>query len=122
MAHFAKLDQSNNVIDIVVVHNNELLDTNDIEQEQKGIDFCINWSGGHSLWKQTSYNNNFRKNYAWVGGTYDPELDAFIKPKPYASWVLNVETCQWQSPTPMPDDGKAYGWNELTLSWVEITP
>lgn len=120
MAHFAKLDQSNNVIDIVVVHNNELLDTNDIEQEQKGIDFCINWSGGHGLWKQTSYNASFRKNYAWVGGTYDPELDAFIKPKPYASWVLNVETCQWQSPTPMPDDGKAYGWNELTLSWVEI--
>jgi hypothetical protein len=120
MAHFAKLDENNNVIDIVVVHNNELLDVNGIEQEQKGIDFCINWSGGHTLWKQTSYNNSFRKNYAWVGGTYDPELDAFIRPKPWNSWVLDTETCSWTAPIPMPADDKAYAWNEQTQSWNSI--
>jgi len=121
MAHFAKLDENNNVIDIVVVHNNELLDSDGIEQEQNGINFCINWSGGHSLWKQTSYNNSFRKNYAWVGGTYDPELDAFIKPKPWGSWVLDRETCTWIAPIHMPADDKVYVWNESTLSWIELT-
>jgi hypothetical protein len=122
MAHFAKLDENNNVIDIVVVHNNELLDSDGIEQEQNGINFCVNWSGGHTLWKQTSYNNSFRKNYAWVGGTYDPELDAFIKPKPWDSWGLDRETCTWTAPIPMPTDDKVYVWNEPTLSWIELTP
>ena len=121
MAHFTKLDENNNVIDIVVVHNNELLDENGIEQEQKGIDFCINWSGGHLLWKQTSYNGTFRKNYACVGGRYDTELDAFIKPKPWDSWVLDTETCAWTAPFPMPADDKVYIWDESTLSWIELT-
>ena len=120
MAHFAKLDENNNVIDIVVVHNNELLDSNGIEQEQNGINFCTNWSGGHALWKQTSYNASFRKNYAWVGGKYYPDLDAFIRPKPWDSWVLDTETCAWTAPIPVPTDDKAYTWNESTLSWVEI--
>jgi hypothetical protein len=121
MAHFAKLDENNNVIDIVVVHNNELLDGNGMEQEQKGIDFCRSLFGQDTKWAQTSYNANFRKNYAWVGGTYDPGLDAFIKPKPWDSWVLDTETCSWTAPITMPEDDKAYAWNESTLSWVEFT-
>lgn len=98
MAHFAKLDENNNVIDIIVVNNNELLDENGIEQEQKGIDFCINWSGGYTLWKQTSYNNSFRKKYAWVGGVYNSELDIFIDPQPYPTWILDKVSCTWINP------------------------
>ena len=94
MAHFAELDETNTVTRIIVVHNNELLDENGIEQEQKGIDFCTAHYGGN--WIQTSYNGNFRKNYAGVGMIYDPIRDAFIPPKPYDSWVLNEETCLWE--------------------------
>jgi hypothetical protein len=98
MAHFAKLDENNVVIDVNVVHNNELLDENGNESEAKGIEFLTTWSGGHTNWKQTSYNGNFRKNYATIDGIYDPVRDAFIAPKYYSNWVLNEDTCQWESP------------------------
>lgn len=93
MAHFAELD--NNIVkQVIVVHNNELLD-NGIESEVKGIAFCQSLFGG--IWKQTSYNGNIRKNFAGIGYTYDQERDAFIPPKPSeGSWILNEETCLWE--------------------------
>jgi len=120
MAHFAKLDENNVVLEVHVVHNNELLDESGVEQEQRGVDFLINWSGGYPLWKQTSYNGNMRKNYAGIGYTYDPQRDAFIPPKPYPSWVLNEDTCLWEAPVTMPTDGM-YSWDEDTVSWVEMS-
>ena len=69
-------------------------------------------------WRQTSYNNTFRKNYAGIGYTYDEQRDAFIPPKSYPSWILNEDTCLWDPPTPSPNDGYNYIWNEETLSWV----
>jgi hypothetical protein len=104
MAHFAKLDENNVVIDVNVVHNNELLDKNGVEQEQKGIDFLIAWSGGYQHWKQTSYNGNFRKNYAGLGYTYDAERNAFIPPKPSDTATLNEATCQWVEVVSIPAD------------------
>ena len=120
MAHFAQLD-NDNVINIIVVHNNELLDQDGNEVEQKGIDFCKSLFGQDTNWIQTSYNATFRKNYACGGGTYNKELDAFILPKPYDSWVLNETTCKWEAPIPTPEDGKIYMWDEDTTSWTEIT-
>jgi len=98
MAHFAKLDENNNVLEVHCVHNNELLDENGVEQEQKGIDFLVAWSGGHPHWRQTSYNGNFRKNYCGPGWTYDQARDAFIPPKPTADATLDEATCQWIIP------------------------
>ena len=118
MAHFAKLDQNNKVIEVHVIHNNELLDEQGNESEAKGIEFLTQWSGGHTHWKQTSYNGTTRKNYAGIGFTYDAQRDAFIPPKPFASWLLDEATCRWKAPAQMPSDGKRYNWNEATLSWV----
>jgi hypothetical protein len=119
MAHFAKLDENNLVIDINVVDNEDVLDLPFPESEPVGIEFLKNWSGGHTNWKQTSYNNNFRKNYAGIGCLYDAQRDAFISPKPFESWNLDEETCQWVAPTPMPNDGTIYVWDELTNSWIK---
>jgi hypothetical protein len=80
MAHFAELDKNNTVKQVIVVHNNELLDENGNESEQKGIDFCVNLLGG--AWIQTSYNANFRGNFAGIGSLYDPVNDVFITPEP----------------------------------------
>ena len=120
MAHFAKLDENNLVIDVNVVNNEDLLDANGIEREEIGLAFLIQWSGGYPYWKQTSYNGNFRKNYAGIGFTYDPVRDAFIPPKPFESWLLNEDTCLWDAPVPYPEDGKYYRWDEATLSWVLV--
>jgi hypothetical protein len=121
MAHFAELD-NNIVTRVVVIHNNELLDENGIEQEANGIAFCQSHFGTNN-WLQTSYNAKSRKNYASIGYTYDEQRDAFIPPKPYASWLLDEETCQWVSPVPhpVPRDKEAYYWDENTTSWIEIT-
>ena len=119
MAHFAKLDQNNVVVDVNALHNNELLDSG-TESEAKGIEFLTNWSGGYANWRQTSYNATFRKNYAGVGYTYDAIRDAFVPPQPHASWLLNEQSCQWASPVPYPTDDKAYTWHEPTVAWVEI--
>jgi hypothetical protein len=120
MAHFAELDDNNIVKQVIVVHNNELLDESGIESEQKGIDFCTNLFGGR--WIQTSYNGTIRKNYAGQGYFYDPIRDAFITPQPYPSWVLNEESCQWNTPIAYPtEEGKFFTWDEPTLSWIEWT-
>ena len=121
MAHFAKLDQNNVVLEVNVVDNKHLLDANGIEREELGIAFLVQWSHGYSYWKQTSYNGNFRKNYAGIGFIYDVSRDAFIPPKPYASWSLNETTCLWDAPIAYPIDGKEYMWDEPTLSWKEFT-
>lgn len=118
MAHFAQLDDNNTVVQVIVVNNNELLDENGQESEAKGIEFCQSLFGGD--WKQTSYNANFRKNYAGIGFTYDSVRDAFIPPKPFNSWVLDEETCGWQPPVPRPVDDKFYTWDEDNQQWVEV--
>ena len=109
MSHFAKVE--NNVVTQVIVADQDVIDS--------GL-FGTGWI-------QTSYNTNagqhpegrpLRKNYASVGFTYDETRDAFIPPKPYGSWTLNENTCLWESPVPMPTDGKSYTWDELTRSWV----
>ena len=119
MAHFAKLDENNVVLEVNVVNNNDLLQ-NGVESEAKGIKFLVGWSGGYTNWKQTSYNNRIRKNFAGIGYTYDPTRDAFIPPKPFSSWVLNEDTCLWNAPVPMPTDGQRYYWDEPTTSWVAV--
>jgi len=119
MAHFAKLDENNNVLAVHVV-NNDVITIDGVESEQAGIDFLTGLHG-HTLWKQTSYNGTIRKNYASVGYTYDTERDAFIAPKPYGSWVLDEATCQWEAPVVYPTDGKRYGWFEPNQQWIEIT-
>lgn len=120
MAHFAELDSNNTVLRVIVVNNNDILDSNGQESEEVGINFCKGLFGGE--WKQTSYNANFRKNYAGIGYTYDGVLDAFIPPQPYPSWILNQSTCLWEAPVPMPTDGQLYSWDEATQSWVVIAP
>jgi hypothetical protein len=117
MAHFAKLE-NNIVTQVIVVSNQDILDENGQENEQKGIDFCSNLLGG--TWKQTSYNGNIRKNYAGIGYTYDEGRDAFIAPKPYASWLLDETTAQWKAPVDYPTDDKRYTWDEAKTSWVEV--
>ena len=105
MSHFAKIDNNKIITEVIVAEQ----------------DFINSGAIGDSFrWIQTSYNNNFRKNYAKVGGTYDVERDAFIPPKPYASWTLNESTCQWEAPVAHPNDGKKYEWNEATTSWDEV--
>jgi hypothetical protein len=118
MAHFAQLNNENIVINVIVVHNNEVLNQDGNEVEQKGIDFCMSLFGQDTKWIQTSYNAIFRKNYACIGGTYNKELDGFIAPKPYSSWVLNETTCRWEAPVPYPTDGLVYFWNESITNWV----
>ena len=120
MAHFAKLDENNVVLEVHCVNNIELLTPEGHESEAVGYAFLVNWSGGHPHWKQTSYNGSIRKNYAGIGYTYDATRDAFIPPKPFASWLLNETSCDWDAPTPTPNDGKMYSWNEEELVWVEM--
>jgi hypothetical protein len=118
MAHFAELDANNIVLRVIVVSNKDTADVDGNEQEWIGQAFCVRLLGGN--WKQTSYNGNFRKNYAGIGYTYDATRDAFIAPKPDdGTWVLNEDTCQWERPVPQPKDGKTYNWDEATQSWVE---
>ena len=126
MASFAKIGLNNKVIEVLSVHNNELLDSNGVEQEVNGIDFLTKLTGW-AIWKQTSYNTNggehklggtpLRKNHAGVGYKYDEDRDAFILPKPFDSWTLNEETCIWEAPVAYPDDGKNYVWSEETQQW-----
>jgi hypothetical protein len=118
MAHFAKLDENNVVLEVAVINNIEMLAADGSESEMMGVAFLIRWSGGYSNWKQTSYNGKIRKNYAGVGYTYDSARDAFIPPKPFQSWVFNEESCSWDAPIPFPTDGQRYNWDEATTSWV----
>lgn len=124
MAHFAELDENNVVKQVIVVHNNELLDDEGQENEAKGIEFC-NSLFGHTNWVQTSYNNNMRKQFAGVGFTYDDVNDVFVAPQPFPSWSLD-ENYDWQPPVEYPSDeigeNQNYVWNEETQSWdiIEI--
>lgn len=122
MAHFAQLDGNSTIVRVIVVSNDVLQDLPFPASEPLGVAFCQSLFGSGSIWKQTSYNNKFRKNYAGIGFTYDPILDAFISPKPYPSWSLNTTTCKWDAPIPYPNDGNIYEWDEATLSWVLVGP
>ena len=118
MAHFAELNE-NNIVTQVIVGVDEPLDGEAIYAETTG-----------TVWKKTSYNTiagehrlggtPFRKNYAGIGYTYDPDRDAFIPPQPFPSWTLDEQTCQWNPPVPFPNDEKQYFWDESTLSWTFV--
>lgn len=118
MAHFAELDENNIILRVIVVAD---------EHEEDGENWCNSFVDG--TWKQTSYNTHrnmhsgekppLRKNYAGIGFHYDAQLDGFIPPKPYSSWILDEEEGQWGSPVPRPTDDAWYVWNEATLSWDE---
>ena len=130
MAHFSQLDENNIVTQVIVVSNDDIKDVNGVEVEEIGVASCKNLLGAETNWKQTSYNNNFRVRYAGIGYSYNAELNAFIPPKPFESWVLVEETADWQSPVgPAPTLTEAqvearsfYRWNEEELEWVLETP
>ena len=109
MAHFAELDSNNIVLRVVVTDNND-------PAGDEGYSWLTTRLGG--TWVQTSYNGNFRKRFAQIGYSYDATKDAFIRPKPFESWILNEETADWQAPTPMPEGN--FVWNEETVSWLEV--
>ena len=125
MAHFAKINNSN-IVEQVIVVSNDVATT-----EQAGVDFINNLYKTNDVWKQTSYNTYggihrlggtpFRKNYAGIGYSYDQTRDAFIAPKPYDSWVLNEDTCRWEAPVAMPttelEKNQYYSWNESIINW-----
>ena len=110
MAHFAEIDENNIVLRVLVVDN---------EQEQRGQEFLSVDLGLGGTWIQTSYNGNFRKQFAGRGYEYDSVADVFIQPQPYPSWSLD-ENFDWQPPIPYPNDGADYSWNEEDQSWVEL--
>ena len=122
MAHCAKLDENNVVIEVNVVDNKDVGDLPFPESETVGIEFLNNWAGEVFNWKQTSYNGNFRKNYAGPGFTYNEEFDAFLSPKPFASWKLNKQYWDWEAPVAFPDDGENHHWDEKNLSWIILNP
>jgi hypothetical protein len=106
MSHFAEIN-SDGIVQRVIVAEQDFINTGLV--------------GDSFNWVQTSYNSNFRKNYAGTGYTYDKTRDAFIAPQPYPSWTLVEATCQWEAPTAYPTDGKMYNWDEDTTAWVEVT-
>ena len=130
MAHFAQLDENNIVTQVIVVGNDDCTDANGNEVESIGVAFCQKLLGAETNWKQTSYNNSTRVRYAGIGYSYNAELDAFIAPKPFASWVLNEETADWVSPVgPAPTLTEAevtalsyYTWDEENGEWDLTTP
>ena len=114
MAHYAFLDENNIVIEVITGRN-----------EDEVVDGITNWENYYGslrgkVCKRTSYNGNYRKNYAGVGMIYDETKDAFYFPQPYPSWILDETTCVWEAPVPYPNDGKVYQWNETTKEWIEI--
>jgi hypothetical protein len=125
MAHYTFLDSNNIVTEVITGVDEEIIQT-DLNGTQVG--------GSSEAWetfygnirnqvcKRTSYNGNYRKNYAGIGYKYDQERDAFIPPKPFNKWVLNEETCQWESPVPYPDDENQYVWNDNKSEWELIVP
>jgi len=119
MAHFARINENNTVEEIIVINNDDCQNLDFPESELIGLEF-ITSIGLNGNWKQTSYNANFRKKYAGVGDMYDEIRDAFITPKPFPSWILNEDTCLWESPIERPTDGNLYRWNEDEQSWEEV--
>ena len=130
MAYFAKLGDGNIVEQVIYINNDVIIDSNGIEQEQLGVDFINNLYKTNDVWKQTSYNSNFRKNYASVGYSYDQQRDVFLKPKPFDSWLFNEETLEWEAPVVYPETytlnlldeqgnptKDIYYWNENKRKW-----
>jgi hypothetical protein len=112
MAHYAFLDDNNIVTEVIVgINETELI------EDQSPEVWYGNFRGQACV--RTSYNGNIRKNYAGVGFTYDAERDAFISPKPFPSWLLDEDTCQWEAPVVYPTDGKLYAWDEAEQDWVQ---
>jgi len=114
MAHYAFLDENNIVTQVIVGRD-----------EWEVVGKINNWEAYYGalngvVCKRTSYNGNIRKNFAGIGYSYDEDRDAFIPPQPYESWVLDEETCRWEAPTPYPDDGVMYEWDEETTDWVAV--
>ena len=116
MAHFAELDSNNTVINIIVISNFEILDINGVESEAIGIAKAKEITGSTNEWVQTSYNNNFKKQFGAIGFTYDNTNNVFIEPQPYSSWTLD-ENYDWQPPTAKPDDDQEWFWVEDELKW-----
>ena len=127
MAHYARLDENNIVTQVIVVDNKDITDPHTGEEDEiLGIAFCKKLLGGK--WVQTSYNGNIRKRYAGVNYNYNKELDAFVPPSPFPSYVLNPETADWEAPVAQPtltkkqqDAGSFYTWDEETTSWKEVS-
>ena len=122
MAHFAELNSSNEVLRVIVVSNDDV-DANGGDQHADAETFVttiVPYGTGGVAWKQCSYNNNFRKQYAGKGYTYDSSKNIFIADKPYPSWTLNSSSGDWEAPVNKPDDGKMYYWNETNTQWEEI--
>lgn len=115
MAHFAKID-TNNVVTQVIKVNNSVLTVNGVENEALGAKFCSNLFEG--TWIQTSYTGKIRKNFASKDFTYDRFRKVFVPKKPYASWILDENTCQWQAPKPLPDSTNTYVWDEKLVTWT----
>jgi hypothetical protein len=116
MAHFARIDRNNKVIQVIVVDNKELQGTEFPESEAVGQKF-IKDIGLPGIWVQTSYNKKFRKNFAGRDFTFDRINDVFIPPQPYKSWSLDNNSFTWNPPIPMPKDNNFYDWDEDSLSW-----
>jgi hypothetical protein len=114
MGHYAFLDKNNIVTEVITGRNEDEVVNNISDWEE----FYGNLRNQKCL--RTSYHGNIRKNYAGIGYTYNEDLDAFISPKPFQSWVLNSDTCQWEAPILKPDDNKYYSWDEKLVNWVEI--
>lgn len=108
MAHWAEIDKNNIVIRVLVGDNND-------PNGDEGYQWLIDNLGG--IWVKTSYNGNIRRRFAAIGDTYNDELDAFITPKPFPSWILDTSTCDWTAPKPKPTDGGIYRWNETIKEW-----
>ena len=125
MAHFAQLNEQSIVTQVIVVSNDVVDNLPFPESEPIGVSFCKSLYGENTNWAQTSYNANFRYNYAGIGYSFDPVAQpngAFIPPKPYPSWLLNTNTYQWEAPIPYPSEGGPYYWDEATQSWVPVPP
>ena len=118
MAHFAELDTDNMVLRVIVISNNELLDSDGVEQEELGKLFCNKLLGGN--WIQCSYNGSFRTRMAGKNYTYNAEKDAFIAPKPYDSFIFDDDLLAWVSPIARPDDGNQYIWDEEIENWEQV--
>jgi len=118
MAHFAQLDNNNIVQTVIVVANDDCGGGDYPASEPVGQTFLASL-GFTSVWRQTSYNNNIRKQYAGIGYTYNADADVFVTPRPYPSWTLDSNH-DWQPPTPMPSTGGPYKWSEEDLAWVAV--
>jgi len=124
MAHYAFLNSNNIVSEVIVGVDENIIKTNTDGSQVGGTSEDWEQYYGnikHQVCKRTSYSGNYRKNYAGIDYTYDTERDAFIAPKPFNSWVLDEATCRWESPIPMPNDGKDYSWFEPNQQWIEVT-